>query len=78
MTAIEEDRARWARIDRALGLEGVDPLRGHRPCALCAQRGPLVPAWQRMAAAKIEKLDPAERLRVSSTLVCADGCPPAG
>ncbi len=76
---IDIERARWARLDRQLGLTG-DPLRVFDPCMACGQRGPRVPVWMRppMTAALALKLPREEQIRLASTYVCADGCPAPG
>lgn len=76
---IDIERARWAHLDTLLGLKG-DPLRGFLPCEKCGQRGPLVPLWMRppWSAADALKQIRAEQIRLASTWVCADGCPPEG
>lgn len=64
----------YSRLDLTLGLSGA-PLRRHTPCAVCGQRGPVVPVFTRWSRAERLSLTDEAARAAGETFVCADGCP---
>jgi len=83
----------WTIANTLALLPWRAPLAGHPKCDRCGQRGPLEVLWKMMPVADLKALniifdrgyprpprtpaEAAERLRIASTYVCADGCLPS-
>jgi hypothetical protein len=76
----DAEAARWERIQGTLDpgrMRERDPLRGHRACALCKDRGPLVPAWMHLDKRIVfGHFTKDQGTRAAALYICADRCAP--